>query len=125
MKRYVAEPGSDHVLEAMAAAGSWEICRIGFSETLIALTRAGGRSSRSARLFQDEWPLFSVVEVDQDLVEEAARLASAEDLRTLDSLHLAAARIAPRRDLVLATWDLRLWRAAQRCGLATLPSELE
>lgn len=109
----------------MDAGGAWHICRIGYAETLIALTRAAGRSRRPVGLFRDEWPLFSIVEVDQELVEAAAVLASAEDLRTVDSLHLAAAAVPPHRDLVFATWDARLWRAAKNVGLRVLPAELE
>lgn len=108
----------------MDAGGAWHICRIGYAETLIALTRAGGRSLRLPGLFRDEWPLFSVVEVNQALVQEAADLAAAEDLRTLDSLHLAAAAVLPHRDIVFATWDARLWRAAKRGGLRMLPPRL-
>lgn len=123
MKRYVAELGSDAVLEAMEGARAWHICRIGYAETLIALTRATGPSARPRRRFLEEWPLFSVVEVNQALVASAVKLAGAEDLRTLDSLHLAAALLLPKRDRVMATWDQRLWRASDRNGLTTLPEE--
>lgn len=123
MKRYVAEPGSEQVLEAMDSAGAWHICRIGYAETLIALTKATGPSAGPPRRFREEWPLFSVVEVNQALVESATELASAEDLRTLDSLHLAAALVVPARDRILATWDRRLWRAAERNDLRTLPAD--
>jgi predicted nucleic acid-binding protein len=111
------------VLEAMDGARAWHICRIGYAETLIALTRAAGPSARPRRRFLEEWPLFSVVEVNQVLVESAAKLASAADLRTLDSLHLAAALLLPARDRVMATWDQRLWLASDRNGLRTLPHE--
>jgi predicted nucleic acid-binding protein len=124
VKRYVAEPGSDAVLRTMDGASGWHICRIGYAETLIALTRAAGGSGRAPRRFMDEWPLFNVVEVNQALVESAVKLATAEDLRTLDSLHLAAALLLPPRDRVMATWDERLWRASERNGLQTLPDEL-
>jgi uncharacterized protein len=123
VKRYVAEPGSDAVLEAMDRARAWHTCRSGYAETLIALTRATGPSARPRRRFLEEWPLFSVVEVNQALVESAAKLAGKEDLRTLDSLHLAAASLLPVRDRVIATWDQRLWRASDRNGLRTLPRE--
>lgn len=108
----------------MDGARAWHICRIGYVETLIALTRAAGPSGRPPRRFREEWPLFNVVEVNQSLVGSAAKLATAEDLRTLDSLHLAAALVMPARDRGLATWDRRLWRAADRNGLRTLPADL-
>ena len=107
----------------MDGARAWHLCRIGYAETLIALTKAAGPSGRPPRRFREEWPLFNVVEVNQSLVESAAKLAKAEDLRTLDSLHLAAALVVPARDRLLATWDQRLWRAADRNGLRTLPPD--
>jgi predicted nucleic acid-binding protein len=108
----------------MDGARGWHICRIGYAETLIALTRAAGPSSRPRRRFLEEWPLFNVVEVNQSLVESATKLATAEDLRTLDSLHLAAVLLVPAEDRVLATWDQRLWRAGDRNGLQTLPDDV-
>src|SRR6185312_15112809 len=39
--------------------------------------------------FVEDWPLFHVVEVSQELVESASKLAPAEDLQTLESLDLA------------------------------------
>jgi predicted nucleic acid-binding protein len=107
----------------MDAASGWHICRIGYAETLIALIKAAGPKARPGRRFLEEWPLFSVVEVDQTLVESATELARTEDLRTLDSLHLAAALLLPAGDRLMATWDQRLWRASERNGLHTLPDE--
>jgi predicted nucleic acid-binding protein len=108
----------------MDRASGWHICRVGYAETLIALIRAAGRSGRAPRRFIDEWPLFNVVEINQALVESAVKLATAEDLRTIDSLHLAAAMLLPRRDRVMATWDQRLWRASERKGVRPVPDEL-
>jgi predicted nucleic acid-binding protein len=105
----------------MDAARGWHICRIGYAETLIALIKAAGPRARPGRRFREEWPLFSVVEVDQALVESATELATRADLRTLDSLHLAAALLLPAEDRVMATWDQRLWRASVGNGLQTLP----
>jgi hypothetical protein len=39
----------------------------------------------------------------QRLVEEAARLAIASELRSMDALHLVAALMLPSEDLLLAT----------------------
>lgn len=123
MKRYVAESGSDVVRGAMAAADEWYICRAGFVETVRAVGRAAGR--RATKVIEDEWSAFGVVEVDQPLVEHAGELALRLDLRSLDSLHLAAALVLPRDGLVFATWDRRLHAAAAKQGLAVLPGELE
>ncbi len=118
----MAEPGSDLVRAAMQAADAWYIRRIGFVETFRAVGLAAGGGT--TRVMLQEWPAFGVVEVDQDLVERAARLALKRDLRSLDALHLAAALLLPSEDLVLATWDRRLHAAARSHRLSVLPEAL-
>lgn len=107
----------------MQAAEGWFICRTGFVETVRAVGLAAGR--RAVKAATNEWPAFGVVEVDQSLVENAAALALDRDLRSLDSLHLAAALVLPNEDLVFATWDRRLHSAASAEGLALLPETLD
>lgn len=122
MKRYVAEPGSDVVRDAMERADGWYMHRAGFVETVRAVGLAAGLSAtRSAK---EEWPAFGVVEVDQLLVEHAAALAIERELRSLDSLHLAAALVLPGDRLVFATWDRRLHDAARAEGLQLLAQAL-
>lgn len=122
VKRYVMEPGSELVRAAMQDAGSWYICRIGFVETVRAVGIAAGL--KATRAVREEWPAFGIVEVDQKLVDQAARLALGDDLRSLDALHLAAALLLPPEDLVLATWDRHLHTAARSHGLGVLPESL-
>ena len=122
MKRYVAEPASDVVRKTMEGAVGWFMCRIGFVETVRAVGLAAGRAATGA--VYNEWPSFGIVEIDQDLVEHAAALALEHELRSLDSLHLAAALVLPDEDLVMATWDARLHGAAQAEGLEVLPRVL-
>jgi hypothetical protein len=43
----------------------------------------------------------------------------------MDALHLAAALMLPRDDLLLATWDRRLHAAAGAEGLALTPEKLD
>ncbi len=69
--------------------------------------------------------MFDVVEVDERLVEHAAELAIDRELRSLDALHLAAALMLSRDDLLLATWDRRLHAAAGVEGLALIPERLD
>jgi predicted nucleic acid-binding protein len=122
VQRYVAEPGTEIVNEAMRDAQAWFACRAGYVETARAV---GLVDARAARAFVAEWPSFGVVEVDQELVEEAADLAVSRDLGSLDALHLASALVLPQADLVFATWDRRLHRAAAGEGLAVLPRGLD
>lgn len=122
VKRYVDEEGRDVVLRAMDRASTWSICRIGFVETTRAVALAVGMSV--VRRVESEWSAFDVIEVDRDLAEHAALLTRSNGLRALDALHLAAALVVPAKELTVATWDLRLHRAARDHGLATLPEAL-
>lgn len=118
----MSEPGSGLIRPAMQSADGWYMCRIGYVETLRAVGLAAGHPA--TRALRKEWPAFAVVEVDQDLVEQAARLALTDDLRSLDALHLAAALILPAEQLVFATWDQRLHAAARSHRLSVLPESL-
>jgi predicted nucleic acid-binding protein len=123
VKRYVDEAGSDAVVEAMTQARICSICRIGYVETIRAVARGGDPDdvSRAER----DWRGFHVVEVDREVVERAAELSVETGLRTLDALHLAAALSLPDAEVVLATWDCQLHRAAQEYGIRTLPLALD
>lgn len=122
VKRYVEEDGSDDVLRAMDAAAGWSMCRIGFVETVRAVALAGGREAIAT--IEDDWLAFDVIELDRRLAGHAAELAVTTELRSLDAMHLAAALVLPAEDLTVATWDVRLHRAARGHGLATLPADL-
>jgi predicted nucleic acid-binding protein len=106
----------------MAEAEGWYICRCGFVETVRAVGLVAG--TRAITAVKDEWPAMGVVEVDQSLVEHAAALTIDRNLRSLDSLHLAAALVLPAGEVVLATWDRRLHKAAEAEGLELLPATL-
>jgi predicted nucleic acid-binding protein len=122
IKRYLVESGSDVVREAAAAAEERFMLRIGFVETVAAIAREAGAAR--VQEFRSDWPLMTVVEVDEALAERAAELAVSDRLGALDALHLASALLIPGEDVVLATWDRRLHAAAQARGLATLPEAL-
>ena len=107
----------------MEDADGWFVCRTGYVEVVRAVGLAGGPAPMRAAI--EEWPAFGVIEVDQRLVEDAAMLAVERELRSLDALHLAAARVLPPDDLTLATWDRRLHRAAVSEGLRVVPERLE
>jgi predicted nucleic acid-binding protein len=122
VKRYVAEDGSELVRDAMAADPEWLICRVGFVETARAVGLSAGR--RAVDVVRREWPAFGVIEIDAALAEHAAELALTHELRSLDALHLASALLLPPDAMTVASWDVRLHRAARDRGLATLPAQL-
>jgi predicted nucleic acid-binding protein len=107
----------------MDRADGWFMCRVGFVETVRAVGLSAGVVA--ARAVREEWPAFGVIEVDQRLVEDAAKLAISRELRSLDALHLAAALVLPGEDLLLATWDRRLHLAAGAEGLQLIPETLD
>lgn len=97
--------------------------RAGFVATIRAVALTAGRDAVKA--MRQEWTAFGVVEVDQRLVEDAADLAIASGLRSLDALHLATALVLPRDDLLLLTWDRRLHAAATAEALQVVPEALD
>jgi uncharacterized protein len=107
----------------MNRAESWFMCRIGYVETIRAVGLSAGQAA--AATVREEWPAFGVIEVDQRLVEDAAKLAITRELRSMDALHLAAALTLPREDLLLATWDRRLHAASETEGLEVMPDRLD
>ena len=117
----MAEAGSDLVRQAMQEADGWFICHIRFVETVRAVALSAGR--QASRPVREEWPAFGVVEVDQALAEHAAALAIDRDLRSLESLNLAALLLRSD-DLAFVTCDRRLHAAAQAEGLSVLPETL-
>ena len=104
---------------AMRDADGWFMCRVGYVETLRAVGLAAGRSA--ARRVREEWGSMGVIEVDHRLADEAAELTLTYDLRSLDALHLASAKLLPSADVVVATWDRRLHTATVAVGLRVLP----
>jgi len=122
VKRYVEEDGSELVISTMEDARAWSMCRIGYVETIRAVGLAAGR--KGVKRVEADWLSFDVIEVDQTLVEHAAELTLSTELRSLDALHLAAALVMPPEDLTVATWGIRLHRAARDFGLQTLPAAL-
>jgi predicted nucleic acid-binding protein len=104
----------------MQAADGLFMCRVGFVETLRAVTLVAGPDAGGP--FAAEWPAFGVVELDQQLAQAAASLALRYQLCSLDALHLAAALVLPQDELVFATWDRRLHGAAEAEGIAVLPA---
>lgn len=107
----------------MERAEGWFMCRVGFVEIVRAVGLSAGQSA--AQAVREEWPAFGVIEVEQNLVEDAAKLAIDRGLRSMDALHLAAALLLPHDDLLFATWDRRLHTAAKAEGLALIPEKLD
>ena len=123
VKRYLAEAGAEQVRNAMGADERWFVSRVAYTETLGALIRDVGEADASTQAFKDEWALFDIIDLTQEVVARAADLVGGAGLRSLDAVHLSSALIVPRGDMLFATWDRRLWRAARDRDLRLLPAE--
>lgn len=113
--------------DAVAEAPVLVASRMTYVETCAALTRARatGRLTRSGhiekrRRFERFWSETAKVPVTTAILERAARLAERHILRAHDALQLASALTVRTDDLVLASWDDDLTRAAEAEGLALL-----
>lgn len=134
MKRYVAEPGSGIVNEAIEEAALSATTIVSRAEVGAALARAvrmGVLSTEDGRAASDrsraDWPALVRVPATSAVVVRADELAWEHELRGYDALQLAAALqwaellAAP---VTIATFDRQLWEAASRAGLDRLPLDL-
>lgn len=134
VKHYVAEPGSTEVNEAISQAEVVSTALISRAEVAAALAKAVRTSAltpeyaaHSLQVFRDEWPDLVRVQVTEFVIARADAFAWEHGLRGYDAVHLAAASVW--QDMMgdrvtLATFDRRLWTAAQQVGLAAYPVDL-
>ena len=106
IKNYSQEPGTNAVRGIMAGSHRCGISKIGFAEVCAAFGRKnrekpGDRRThlRAFQNFMEDWKLFTVVEVGDDLLPVIRNLTERYPLRGGDAIHLASA--------------LWLWRALQ------------
>lgn len=122
VKLYVTEAESDECAEVMKADQVWIAGRHAFVEVRRTLDRVldGDRFTEAKRRFASHWARTTIVELDQVTVEMAAELAEVTKVRSLDALHLAAARRTGRAAISFLTYDLRLAQAARSLGFHVL-----
>lgn len=134
VKRYVAEPGSAEVNEAISKAGVIGTALISRAELAAALAKAVRMdvltredALASLQVFRNEWPDLVRVQVTEIVIARADTLAWEHSLRGYDAVHLAAASLwqdAMSEQVTLSTFDRQLWAAAKRVGLALHPADL-
>ena len=134
VKRYVAEPGSPEVSDAISRAdvvGTALISRAEVAAALAKAMRVGALTQEEAsaclQVFRGEWPDLMRVQVTEMVVARAATLAWEHGLRGYDAVHLAAASLwqdALGEKVMLSTFDRQLWKAAMQVGLALHPTDL-
>ena len=134
VKCYIAEDGSDDVIALMADAAAVATSLVTRTEVAAELAKAvredrvdEDEAQRAHRKFLREWPDFGRVPVTDALVERADALAWEHGLRAYDSVQLAAALACEDMvgalgvDVLLATFDRQLRKAAARSGLSMWP----
>lgn len=117
LKRYVDEPDSDRAVELLASDPELVTGRHTVVEVRRSLARllpaTAAAAARAA--FAEDLSALSIVELDAATCELAATIAEQTGVRTLDALHLGAARrigIA----ITFCTFDARQAQAARALG---------
>lgn len=121
LKRYVAERDSHVAEELMAADPVLVTSRLTEVELRRNLTRLldGDDLLAARRQSQTDLDAFALVSLDDVTCNDAARIAEQTLCRSLDALHLAAARRAGEATTFL-TFDVRQAQAARSVGLTVL-----
>jgi predicted nucleic acid-binding protein len=118
LKRYLKEPDSAQAERVLMSDAQWVTGRHTAIEVLRNLARDldAASASAAASLFQRDWQLMLIVELDERTCELAAMYAETTGVRTLDALHLGAAQRFGDGEAAFATCDLRQARAARSLG---------
>jgi predicted nucleic acid-binding protein len=122
LKLYFDEPDSKVCADLMRGDPAWITGR----HTRIEVRRNLARVLTGAKLrdkrdeFDDDWSSCEVVELDEATCELAVEIAEGIGVRSLDALHLAAARRVGPGTLPVLTYDLRLAQAARSLGFQVL-----
>lgn len=124
LKRYVDEPGSDETDALLASDPSLLTGRHAIVEVRRNLARLlEERDAAAAKAaFNHDIAAFAIVELDAVTCDAAADIAELTGARTLDALHLAAARrVGGGAAVALVTFDVRQAQAARTLGMTVLP----
>lgn len=122
LKRYIDEPDSEAAEALLRSDPSLLTARHTIVEIRRNLARlleeTDAAAARSA--FTQDLRVFSIIELDEVTCETAAGIAELTGVRTLDSLHLAAAQRVGGSAVPFLTFDLRQAQAARSLGLTVI-----
>ena len=134
VKRYVTEPGTAKVQQAIeesSMVGTGLISRAEIAAALAKAARMGvllpDEAEAALDAFRAEWPDFIRIQITEALVARADSLAWQHGLRGYDAVHLAAALTWQEgigEPVTLTTFDRRLWESARQSGLLVFPDDL-
>jgi predicted nucleic acid-binding protein len=119
LKRYVEEPDSDRAVELLAGdpvlvTGRHTVVEVRRNLARV-LSPTDATAARAA--FATDLTSFAIVELDAATCEVAATIAEQLGVRTLDALHLGAARRLGTA-LTFLTFDVRQGQAARMLGFS-------
>ena len=132
VKRYVSEAGSADVgklIEAASVVGTAILSRVEVAAALAkaarmkVMTRAAAAGALEE--FEVEWDSLVRLQMSEVLAARAGDLAWEHGLRGYDAAHLAAAlfwRDMMGESVTVASYDVQLWEAARKTGLAAWPA---
>lgn len=120
LKRYLREPDSDRAAELLGLDAELVTGRHTLVEVRRSLARAlSGTALTDARAqLATDVASFNLVELDAATCELAATIAEQTEVRSLDALHLGAARRLGT-ELTFLTFDIRQADAARSLGFRT------
>lgn len=131
IKRYLAESGSDVVLELWGSASVIAASQVLYAEMSATFARkrreqpeASAATGQARDAFRRDWVGFERVAVDDHVHRLVDVVLERYPLRGADSIHLASAlrvRELMQDEVTFACADLALLAAASQEGLATSP----
>ena len=124
LKLYFEEEESPNAERILASDPGWVTGRHTSIEVRRNLARAlsGSELTGARRQFERDWASTAVVELTAEVCEAAAGMAEVTGARTLDALHLGAAKVIGGGGLPFVTFDLRQAQAARTLGWVVLGS---
>lgn len=122
LKRYVDEPDSEVADSILGSDPSLVTARHTIVEVRRNLARLlTERDLAKARAaFLEDLKAFSIVELDEVTCEGAAAIAEISGVRTLDAMHLSAARRVGGPAVTFLTFDARQAQAARILGFTAV-----
>jgi predicted nucleic acid-binding protein len=122
LKRYVDEPDSDAAEALLRSDPSLLTARHAIVEIRRSLARLlEDRDAAAARAaFLADLDAVSIIELDRVTCDAAADIAEITGVRTIDALHLAAARRAGGPAIPFLTYDVRQAQAARGLGFIVI-----
>lgn len=118
MKRYVDEPGTNLVLQAMDDDRDWAASTLARVETHVSLCHRGTQGAidgPALRRLANDWDRFIAVPIDAECLVRAREIGCLQRVRTLDAIHLASALVLPT--VTFLSFDQRQIDAAHALGL--------